>query len=69
MIIFGLLGVGELLIYGVILFCMKLFIIVCLGGVVGGLFIGLIVWWGLLMGLNSVFGLFGLVVLLLMIFV
>lgn len=48
---------------------MKSFVIVCLGGAAGGLFIGLIVWWGLSMGLNSVFGSFGLVALSLMIFV
>ncbi|EKF3998073.1 PTS transporter subunit EIIB [Escherichia coli] len=61
-----LLGVGEPLIYGVTLPRMKPFITACLGGAAGGLFIGLIAWWGLPMGLNSAFGPSGLVALPLM---
>ncbi|MFP1454163.1 hypothetical protein ACLB1O_03680 [Escherichia coli] len=49
-------GVGEPLIYGVTLPRMKPFVTACLGGAAGGLFIGLIAWWGLPMGLNSAFG-------------
>ncbi len=45
---------------------MKPFVTACLGGAAGGLFIGLIAWWGLPMGLNSAFGPSGLVVLPLM---
>lgn len=62
----GLLGVGEPLIYGVTLPRMKPFVTACLGGAAGGLFIGLIAWWGLPMGLNSAFGPSGLVALPLM---
>lgn len=65
-IIPGLLGVGEPLIYGVTLPRMKPFITACLGGAAGGLFIGLIAWSGLPMGLNSAFGPSGLVALPLM---
>ena len=65
-IIPGLLGVGEPLIYGVTLPRMKPFVTACLGGAAGGLFIGLIAWWGLPMGLNSAFGPSGLVALPLM---
>ncbi len=65
-IIPGLLGVGEPLIYGVTLPRMKPFITACLGSSVGGLFIGLIAWWGLPVGLNSAFGPSGLVALPLM---
>ncbi len=61
-IISGLLGVGEPLIYGVApapheAVCYRLF------RRRGGLFIGLIAWWGLPMGLNSAFGPSGLVAL------
>ncbi len=52
-IIPGLLGVGEPLIYGVTLPRMKPFITACLGGAAGGLFIGLIAWWGLPIGLKQ----------------
>lgn len=38
----GILGIGELLIYGVILFLGCLFIIVCIGGGIGGVVIGMI---------------------------
>ncbi|HCP9498142.1 TPA: PTS N-acetylmuramic acid transporter subunit IIBC [Escherichia coli] len=62
----GQVGVGEPLIYGVTLPRMKPFITACLGGAAGGLFIGLIAWWGLPMGLNSAFGPSGLVALPLM---
>lgn len=65
-IIPGLFGVGEPLIYGVTLPRMKPFVTACLGGAAGGLFIGLIAWWGLPMGLNSAFGPSGLVALPLM---
>ncbi|HEM8552340.1 TPA: PTS N-acetylmuramic acid transporter subunit IIBC [Citrobacter koseri] len=65
-IIPGLLGVGEPLIYGVTLPRMKPFITACLGGAAGGLFIGLVAWSGLPMGLNSAFGPSGLVALPLM---
>ncbi|HGY3714584.1 TPA: PTS N-acetylmuramic acid transporter subunit IIBC [Citrobacter gillenii] len=65
-IIPGLLGVGEPLIYGVTLPRMKPFITACLGGAAGGLFIGLVAWTGLPMGLNSAFGPSGLVALPLM---
>lgn len=65
-IIPGLLGVGEPLIYGVTLPRMKPFITACFGGAAGGLFIGLVAWSGLPMGLNSAFGPSGLVALPLM---
>ena len=65
-IIPGLLGVGEPLIYGVTLPRMKPFVTACLGGAVGGLFIGTIAWLGLPVGLNSAFGPSGLVALPLM---
>ncbi|EOX8479402.1 PTS N-acetylmuramic acid transporter subunit IIBC [Salmonella enterica subsp. indica] len=65
-IIPGLLGVGEPLIYGVTLPRMKPFITACLGGAAGGLFIGLVAWAELPMGLNSAFGPSGLVALPLM---
>lgn len=62
----GLLGVAEPLIYGVTLPRMKPFITACLGGAAGGLFIGVVAWSGLPMGLNSAFGPSGLVALPLM---
>ncbi|SFU89691.1 PTS N-acetylmuramic acid transporter subunit IIBC [Xenorhabdus koppenhoeferi] len=65
-IIPGFLGIGEPLIYGVTLPRVKPFVTACLGGAVGGFFIGLIAWWGLPVGLNSVFGPSGLVALPLM---
>lgn len=65
-IIPGLLGVGEPLIYGVTLPRVKPFITACIGGAVGGFFIGLIAWFGLPVGLNTVFGPSGLVALPLM---
>ncbi|ELW1645711.1 PTS N-acetylmuramic acid transporter subunit IIBC [Enterobacter oligotrophicus] len=65
-IIPGILGVGEPLIYGVTLPRMKPFITACLGGAVGGLFIGTVAWSGLPIGLNSAFGPSGLVALPLM---
>lgn len=65
-IIPGLLGVGEPLIYGVTLPRMKPFITACAGGATGGLFIGLVAWMGLPVGLNSAFGPSGLVALPLM---
>ena len=61
-----LLGVGEALIYGVILPRMKPFITACAGGAVGGLFIGTFAWMGLPIGLNSAFGPSGLVAIPLM---
>lgn len=57
----GLLGIGEPLIYGVTLPRLKPFITACLGGAVGGFFIGLVSWLGLPIGLNTVFGPSGLV--------
>ncbi|WP_336238635.1 PTS N-acetylmuramic acid transporter subunit IIBC [Enterobacter chuandaensis] len=65
-IIPGLLGVGEPLIYGVTLPRMKPFITACIGGAVGGLFIGTVAQLGLPVGLNSAFGPSGLVALPLM---
>ncbi|MDX7986260.1 PTS N-acetylmuramic acid transporter subunit IIBC [Xenorhabdus sp. 12] len=65
-IIPGFLGIGEPLIYGVTLPRVKPFVTACLGGAIGGFFIGLIAWWGLPVGLNSVFGPSGLVALPLM---
>jgi len=65
-IIPGVLGVGEPLIYGVTLPRMKPFITACLGGAVGGLFIGTVAWSGLPIRLNSAFGPSGLVALPLM---
>jgi len=57
----GLLGIGEPLIYGVTLPRLKPFVTACFGGAVGGFFIGLVSWLGLLVGLNTVFGPSGLV--------
>lgn len=57
----GLLGIGEPLIYGVTLPRLKPFVTACLGGAVGGFFIGLVAWLGLPVGLNTVFGPSGLV--------
>lgn len=57
----GLLGIGEPLIYGVTLPRLKPFITACIGGAVGGFFIGLVSWLGLPVGLNTVFGPSGLV--------
>ncbi|WP_435955423.1 PTS N-acetylmuramic acid transporter subunit IIBC [Dryocola sp. BD626] len=57
----GLLGIGEPLIYGVTLPRLKPFITACIGGGVGGFFIGLVAWLGLPVGLNTVFGPSGLV--------
>ncbi|SNY73208.1 PTS N-acetylmuramic acid transporter subunit IIBC [Enterobacter sp. CC120223-11] len=57
----GLLGIGEPLIYGVTLPRLKPFVTACIGGAVGGFFIGLVSWMGLPIGLNTVFGPSGLV--------
>ena len=57
----GLLGIGEPLIYGVTLPRLKPFVTACIGGAVGGFFIGLVSWLGLPVGLNTVFGPSGLV--------
>jgi len=65
-IIPGLLGIGEPLIYGVTLPRLKPFITACLGGAVGGFFMGLVAWLGLPIGLNTVFGPSGLVAIPLM---
>lgn len=62
----GILGIGEPLIYGVTLPRIKPFITACLGGALGGFFIGLVAWLGLPVGLNSVFGPSGIVALPLM---
>lgn len=65
-IIPGLLGIGEPLIYAVTLPRVKPFVTACLGGACGGFFIGLVAWFGLPIGMNSVFGPSGLVTLPLM---
>ncbi|AYA41900.1 PTS N-acetylmuramic acid transporter subunit IIBC [Xenorhabdus nematophila] len=65
-IIPGFLGIGEPLIYGVTLPRVKPFVTACLGGAVGGFFIGLIAWLGMPVGLNSIFGPAGIVALPLM---
>lgn len=57
----GLLGIGEPLIYGVTLPRLKPFVTACVGGAVGGFFIGLVAWLGLPIGLNTVFGPSGIV--------
>jgi len=61
-----LLGIGEPLIYGVTLPRLKPFITACIGGAVGGFFMGLVAWLGLPIGLNTVFGPSGLVAIPLM---
>ncbi|WLI75598.1 PTS N-acetylmuramic acid transporter subunit IIBC [Kosakonia sp. H02] len=65
-IIPGLLGVGEPLIYAVTLPRVKPFVTACIGGACGGFFIGAVAWFGLPVGLNTVFGPSGLVALPLM---
>ncbi|MDM5090826.1 PTS N-acetylmuramic acid transporter subunit IIBC [Aeromonas bestiarum] len=65
-IIPGILGVGEPLIYGVTLPRVKPFITACLGGALGGFFVGLVAYMGLPVGLNTVFGPSGIVALPLM---
>ncbi|WP_140919883.1 PTS N-acetylmuramic acid transporter subunit IIBC [Limnobaculum xujianqingii] len=65
-IIPGLLGVGEPLIYGVTLPRVKPFVTACIGGAIGGFFIGLVAYMGLPVGLNTVFGPSGLVAIPLM---
>ncbi|WP_258087103.1 PTS N-acetylmuramic acid transporter subunit IIBC [Xenorhabdus bovienii] len=65
-IIPGFLGIGEPLIYGVTLPRVKPFVTACLGGAIGGFFIGLVAWLGVPVGLNSVFGPSGLVAMPLM---
>lgn len=55
-IIPGILGIGEPLIYGVTLPRLKPFITACIGGSIGGFFIGLVAYMGLPIGLNTVFG-------------
>ncbi len=60
-IIPGILGIGEPLIYGVTLPRVKPFITACIGGAVGGFYIGLISYLGLPVGLNTVFGPSGIV--------
>lgn len=62
----GILGIGEPLIYGVTLPRVKPFITSCIGGAVGGLFIGLNSMFGIKIGLNTVFGPSGIVALPLM---
>lgn len=65
-IIPGLLGIGEPLIYAVTLPRVKPFVTACIGGACGGFFVGTIAWFGLPVGLNTVFGPSGLVALPLM---
>lgn len=62
----GILGIGEPLIYGVTLPRVKPFVTACLGGAVGGFFVGLVAYLGLPVGLNTVFGPSGVVALPLM---
>jgi N-acetylmuramic acid-specific PTS system IIC component len=52
----ALLGVGEPLIYGVMLPRLTPFITACLGGALGGFVIGLVAWMNFPIGLNTVFG-------------
>ncbi|WP_108650946.1 PTS N-acetylmuramic acid transporter subunit IIBC [Dongshaea marina] len=65
-IIPGFLGIGEPLIYGVTLPRMKPFVTACIGGAMGGFFVGLVAWFGLPIGLNTIFGPSGIVALPLM---
>lgn len=65
-IIPGFLGIGEPLIYGVTLPRLKPFVTACIGGAIGGLFIGCVAYAGYPIGLNSVFGPSGLVAIPLM---
>ena len=65
-IIPGILGIGEPLIYGVTMPRVKPFITACIGGAVGGFFIGLVSYLGLPVGLNTVFGPSGVVAIPLM---
>ncbi len=60
-IIPGILGIGEPLIYGVTLPRVKPFVTACIGGAVGGFFLGTIAYLGLPVGLNTVFGPSGIV--------
>jgi N-acetylmuramic acid-specific PTS system IIC component len=62
----GILGIGEPLIYGVTLPRVKPFITACVGGAVGGFYVGMIAYLGLPVGLNTVFGPSGVVALPLM---
>lgn len=65
-IIPGILGIGEPLIYGVTLPRVKPFVTACIGGAAGGFFIGLVSYFGLPVGLNTVFGPSGIVAIPLM---
>ncbi|MCY9803517.1 PTS N-acetylmuramic acid transporter subunit IIBC [Vibrio scophthalmi] len=65
-IIPGILGIGEPLIYGVTLPRVKPFVTACIGGAAGGFFIGLVSYFGLPIGLNTVFGPSGIVAIPLM---
>ncbi|MDA9556610.1 PTS N-acetylmuramic acid transporter subunit IIBC [Vibrio sp.] len=65
-IIPGILGIGEPLIYGVTLPRVKPFITACIGGAIGGFYVGMISYLGLPVGLNTVFGPSGIVALPLM---
>lgn len=62
----GIMGIGEPLIYGVTLPKVKPFITSCLGGAMGGLFLGIVSMFGTKIGLNSVFGPSGIIALPLM---
>jgi N-acetylmuramic acid PTS system EIICB component len=62
----GILGIGEPLIYGVTLPRVKPFVTACFGGAIGGFFIGLVSYFGIPIGLNTVFGPSGIVALPLM---
>jgi len=52
----GIFGIGEPLIYGVTLPRVKPFITACIGGAAGGFFIGSVSYFGMPIGLNTVFG-------------
>lgn len=65
-IIPGFLGIGEPLIYGVTLPRVKPFITACIGGAIGGFFVGFMAFIGMDFGLNTVFGPSGLLALPLM---
>lgn len=63
----GILGIGEPLMYGVMLPRIWPFITASLGGAIGGFFIGLMAYLGIPIGLNTVFGPSGIVAIPLMV--
>ncbi|MGL4662850.1 MAG: PTS N-acetylmuramic acid transporter subunit IIBC [Culicoidibacterales bacterium] len=62
----GFLGIGEPLIYGITLPRVKPFVTACIGGALGGFFVGTLAYFGFDFGLNTVFGPSGLLALPLM---